>query len=173
MQKIYLQILIYKLINDTDSYLYIDLRVFYYDTDRSFWGDCRFDSRAHSFDGPVCYRGEAIRYAQSGYLLGLVIMQIINGLSSRTKYTSVYKHKLKSIPLNVALLVEIAIICLILYLPSVNIAFGTRPLLIYHWAPPLGMFIIYFFFDEFTKYLIRNIKNPDKSRGWPYRFFYY
>jgi sodium/potassium-transporting ATPase subunit alpha len=158
---------------DTDAYLGVDLRVFFYDTDESFWGICRFNSIGLMYNGPVCYRGEAIRYAQTGYLLSLVIMQVVNAMCSRTKLSSVLKHDLRSTPLNTSILVQLAIICMILYIPSLNVAFGTRPLLFYHWVPPLGIFILFFFYEEFTKYLIRNVKNPDSTPGWPYKYLYY
>jgi hypothetical protein len=149
------------------------MRLFFYYLPQSFWGICKFDSIGYNYDGPVCYRGEAVRHAQTGYLLALVTMQVINGISSRTKISSMYKHKLKNKPLNTAYLIEIAVVVLILYIPGLNFAFGARPLLFYHWIPPLGMFIIYFYYDEFTKLLIRKVKNPDGTAGWTNKYFNY
>jgi hypothetical protein len=159
----------------TEEYLSTDLRVFFFYLPDTFWGACHHpDSIGLEFDEPVCWRGEAIRHAQTGYLVALITMQLINGLSSRTKISSIFSHRLhKNMPLNTAYLVELAICVLILYTPGLNVAFLCRPLLFVHWIPPLLMFIMYFFYDELTKLLIRTIRNPDGTPGFFYNAYNY
>jgi sodium/potassium-transporting ATPase subunit alpha len=158
----------------TEEHLKIDLRLFFFYLPDTFWGTCSHDSIGYDFDESVCWRGEAIRHAQTGYLVAFVLMQVINGLSSRTKIASIFKHRIhKNIPINTAYLVEVAIICLIVYAPGLNLAFLCRPILFIHWVPPMLMFIMYFFYEELTKLLIRTIKNPDGSPGFFYKAYNY
>ena len=157
---------------DTDNW--IDYRLFMPTLPSSFFSPCRVDARGISYDGPVCYSIiESLRHAQAGFLLGVVIMQLANGTCFRTITTSIYKHLFKNHNLNVAYFVQIVLISIILYVPGVNVGFQTRPLIFQHWFPALGMFIIMVIYSEFTKYLIRNVKNPDGSPGFFYRYFYY
>ncbi len=149
----------------------IDNRLFFYTKPPSFWGECKWDSVGKSYDGPVCYRLEALRHAQGGYLLGICIMQISNGTNYRTIQQSMFKHLLKNNSLNTAYFVLIALICMLLYVPGLNEGFNIRPLRIEHWAPALSMFIIMISWAEFNKFLIRNVKEPDGSPGFFSRYF--
>jgi magnesium-transporting ATPase (P-type) len=151
----------------------VDMRLFYQNIPMEKFGPCVFDSVGQSYDGPVCYRVEAIRHAQAGYLLGHIIMQIINGISCRVKLGSVYTHLFSNWPLNIGYLVEIAVILLLLYVPGLNTAFQIRALSFEHWIPCLGMFIIFFFYEECTRWLMRNVKKPDGSPGFFYEWFNY
>lgn len=151
----------------------VDMRLFFYNRPPAAWGQCLFDSRGMDYDGPVCYRIEAVRHAQGGFLLGAVIMQVANGIGFRTIATSVFKHRMRNNALNFAYIVEIGLMCLLLYVPGLNSGFNIRPLRFEHWVPPLGMFIVYIMYHEITKLLIRNVKEPDGSNGWFYRHFYY
>jgi sodium/potassium-transporting ATPase subunit alpha len=151
----------------------MDLRIFYYTYEDSFWAACAHDSQGYHFEGPVCYRVEAIRHAQGAFLLAVVILQIANAFAWRTKSCSVFKHRMSNFYLNSAFLVEIALICLILYCPGINTAFGTRAILFWHWVPSILVFITHLLWSELTKFLIRNVKKPDGSPGFFYNCFYY
>ena len=151
----------------------IDMRLFYQDVPLSKFGRCVFDSVGQHYDGPVCYRIEAIRHAQAGYLLGHIIMQIINGVSSRVKLESVFKHRFSNWPMNWGYFIEIIVILILLYVPGLNSAFQVRALRFEHWVPCLGMFIVFLAYDEFTRLLIRTVKKPDGSPGFFYDYFNY
>jgi sodium/potassium-transporting ATPase subunit alpha len=157
--------------NDSDGHL--DHRMFFHTKDDSFWGQCKWDSVGRGYDGPVCWRLEALRHAQGGYLLGICIMQISNGTNYRTISQSVFKHLFKNNQLNFAYFVLIGIMCCLLYIPGLNDAFNIRPLRIEHWVPALGMFIIYISWSEFNKFLLRNVTEPDGSPGFFSRYFSY
>jgi sodium/potassium-transporting ATPase subunit alpha len=151
----------------------VDMRLFYQSFESSKFGACYVDSVGQNYDGPVCYRVEAIRHAQAAYLLGHIIMQVANGISSRVKLESVFKHKFKNMPMNVGYLIEIAIIAILLYVPGLNTAFQVRALRFQHWIPCLGMFIVFLLYDEFTRLLMRIVKKPDGSPGFFYEYFNY
>jgi len=153
--------------------VWIDLRMFFYWRPNNFWGPCHFDSIGNYYDGPVCYHVEAVKHAQGGFLLALVTMQIINGLCSRTKISSSLVHKMKNMPLNSAYILEAALIVCLVNIPGFNTAFQIRVLRIEHYVPVLGMFIIYFTWEEFVKLLIRTVKNPDGSPGFFFKYFNY
>jgi sodium/potassium-transporting ATPase subunit alpha len=157
----------------TDGDISVDLRVFYYTYDNSFWAPCAIDAQGYHYDGPVCYRVEALRHAQGAFLLAVVILQIANAFAWRTKSCTIFRHKFSNHYLNSAFFVEIAMICLLLYCPGVNTAFGCRGILFYHWVPCLMVFITHILWSEITKFLIRNVKKPDGSPGFFYQYFYY
>ncbi len=151
----------------------MDLRVFFYDLPKSFWGTCTLDSVGQHFEGPVCHRVEAVRHSQGAFLLSVVIMQIANAQAWRTKTSTIYCHLFTNHYLNSAFIFELILVSAILYVPGLNTAFGTRSLKFLHWVPPLGMFITHILWAEITKIFIRNMKKPDGSPGFFYELFYY
>jgi len=155
----------------TNADVSIDNRLFFYTKPNTFWGECKWDSVGKSYDGPVCYRLEALRHAQGGYLLGICIMQISNATNYRTITQSMFKHLLKNHYLNMAYFVLIALIGMLLYVPGLNDGFNIRPLRIEHWVPACGMFIIMISWAEFHKFLMRTVKEPDESDGFFSRQF--
>ena len=126
------------------------------------------------YDGPVCFHMiEVLRHAQASYLLGVIILQIANATDFRTISTTIYKHLFTNTNLNTAYFIEIGLICLLLYTPGLNSGLQLRPLRFENWIPCLGVFLTMIWFTEFTKFLMRTIKNPDGTPGFFYRFFYY
>jgi hypothetical protein len=156
-----------------ETHVTIDQRVVFYDLSEEFWAPCAFDSRGMDYDGPVCWRVEALRHAQGGFLLAIIVAQIANGLIWRTKVSSIFKHKLTNMPLNFCYVIEFILIVLLLYVPGIYTAFAIRPLRVEHFMPAAGMSIVWFFYVEFTKFLVRNIKQPDGSPGFFYKAFNY
>ncbi len=157
----------------TEGDINVDLRMFYFDYPRDFWGKCRHDSRGHMYDGPVCYRVEALRHAQGAFLLAIVIMQISNANAWRTKTCSLYNHLISNHYLNSAFFVEMALICAILYIPGLNTGFGVRPIKFLHFVPVLGVFITHILWAEFHKIWMRRSKNSDGSPGFFHKYFFY
>lgn len=158
---------------NSDSEAHIDLRLYFPFYPNSFWGQCHYDSRGQGFDDYVCYRIEALRHSQGAFLLTVVIMQIANAFVWRTKVASCYTHKMNNHHLHFAFLVEFALIMIIIYVPGLNTAFGTRPLRIEHFFPGLGFHITHFFYGEITKLLIRHSHKPDGSPGFFNEYFNY
>ena len=158
---------------NSDSEISVDLRLYFSSMPLSFWGNCHFDSRGQHYDDYVCYRIEALRHAQGAFLLAVVIMQISNAFVWRTKTASCYTHKMNNWRLHMAFFVEFALIMIIIYVPGLNTAFGTRPLRVEHFFPSLGFHITHFFYGEFVKLMIRNSRKPDGSPGFFSEYFNY
>ena len=158
---------------DGDEMASVDLRLFYPQLPKSFFGECKHDSRGQNFDDYVCYRIEALRHAQGAYFLSVVSMQIANAFNWRTKISSVFKHKMDNHRLHLAFLFEYGLVMLILFCPGLNTAFGARPLRAEHFFPCLGMFIIFFFSAEVFKFLIRHSHKPDGTPGFFNEYFNY
>ncbi len=156
----------------SDSDLWVDYRLFQPGLDE--YSQCRFHSRGAIYDRPVCYHMiDAMRHAQSAFLLAVIIMQVANGIIFRTISTSIFKHKFSNWPLNLAYVVQIALIICILYIPGLNTGLQLRALRFEHWIPCLGTWLTFIFFSELTKFLIRRVKNPDGSPGFFHQYFYY
>jgi sodium/potassium-transporting ATPase subunit alpha len=152
---------------------WIDLRIFYYTLPDNFWSSCALDSVGVFYDGPVCYRVEALRHAQSAYLLGNVVLQWANSLVWKTKKTSVFIHLFKNHNMNISYLVVAAMIMIVIYVEGLNTALGTRSLRIEHFSPPLLFFIIYVALSEIIKFFIRRGKSPDGSENWFRKYYWY
>ena len=152
----------------------IDMRVmFYHLTEESTWGECAYPGLSQEGDSQLCYSLEAIRHAQSSYLANVILTQVSNGFCYRTITTSMFEHILDNWDLNMAYVIENIITILLLYVPGLNTAFGLRAIRFEFWVPCMGVFITLFLYSEFTKYLIRNVNEPDGSKGFFSRYYRY
>ena len=158
---------------DGDAMAAVDLRLFYPHLPKSFFGQCKHESRGQNYDEYVCYRIEALRHAQGAYFLAVVTMQIANAFNWRTKFSSIFNHKMDNHKLHLAFLFEYGLVMLIIFCPGLNTAFGTRPLRAEQFFPCLGMFIIFFFVAETFKFLMRHSKKPDGTPGFFKEYFNY
>ena len=158
---------------DGDAMAAVDLRLFYPHLPKSFFGQCKHESRGQNYDEYVCYRIEALRHAQGAYFLAVVTMQIANAFNWRTKFSSIFNHKMDNHKLHLAFLFEYGLVMLIIFCPGLNTAFGTRPLRAEHFFPCLGMFTIFFFVAETFKFLMRHSKKPDGTPGFFKEYFNY
>lgn len=137
------------------------------------WGDCAFPGLSQDRVSQLCYTLEAVRHAQSAFLCNIILTQIINGLSYRTITDSLFNHVLDNWTLNIAYIIENLVVSILLYVPGLNTAFGYRAIRFEFWVPCMGVYVVYFLFYEFHKWLLRNIKNPDGSKGFFSRYFQY
>ena len=157
----------------SDSDIHIDLRLFFPDKPNSFWGDCFCDSRGQNYDDYVCYRIEAVRHSQGAFLLSAVIMQFANSFNYRTKTVSMFRHKLNNHYLHGSILAEFVLINIILFVPGLNTAFGTRPIRVEHYMITLAFHVTHFYWGELVKWCIRHSKRPDGSPGFFHEYFFY
>ena len=152
----------------------LDFRMMLYKLPDSDFGDCEYPTKDNIKDtGKVCYTLDAIRHAQSAYLANTVLVQVSNGFCYRTITVSMFEHILSNWDLNFAYILENAIMCILIYVPGLNYGLALRPIIIQHWAPCMGAFIILFAYSEFTKYMIRNQNNPDGSKGYFHKYYRY
>ena len=157
----------------SDSDIHIDLRLFFPDKPNSFWGDCFWDSRGQNYDDYVCYRIEAVRHSQGAFLLSAVIMQFANSFNYRTKTVSMFRHKLNNHYLHGSIIAEFVLINIILFVPGLNTAFGTRPIRVEHYMITLAFHVTHFYWGELVKWCIRHSKRPDGSPGFFHEYFFY
>jgi hypothetical protein len=82
--------------------------------------------------------------------------------------------------MNFGLFFETALICLLIYVPFLNIAFNTRPISSSHiLIPATSFFMMLFFYDELRKVFVRAgiEKNPRTGlpvlNGWVVRNTYW
>jgi len=93
--------------------------------------------------------------AQTAYFLTLVICQVFNLLSCKTRFTSLFKHGVRNWKVNGAIVVAISICTILIYVPGVGIVFGTAPLQGLYWAIPLPIALCVFLWSELRKFIIR------------------
>lgn len=157
----------------SDSDIHIDLRLFFPDKPNSFWGNCYWDSRGQNYDDYVCYRIEAVRHSQGAFLLSAVFMQFANSFNYRTKTASMFTHKLNNHYLHGSILCEFILVNIILFVPGLNTAFGTRPIRVEHYMITLAFHVTHFYWGELMKWMIRHSKRPDGSPGFFHQYFFY
>ena len=152
----------------------IDMRIMFYQlTEEDYWGECAFPGLSQKGDSQLCYTLEAIRHAQSSFLANIILTQVANCFAFRTITYSMIFHIVDNWNLNFAYIVENIIVSCLLYIPGLNTGFGFRAIRFEFWVPCMAVFVIFFIFCEFNKYLIRNIKNPDGSKGFFAKYFQY
>jgi sodium/potassium-transporting ATPase subunit alpha len=62
------------------------------------------------------------------------------------------------------LVIGTALACIIVYVPPLNIALGTRPFLFIHWLPAIPYAILIYVYDEVRKGIIRKFPNGFVAR---------
>lgn len=149
----------------------IDFRVALIDRELNKFNTCTYDGLGYHKRSKICYTLEAVRHAQSAYLANTVIVQISSGWTYRTIVQSIFQYPFYNMDMNFAYFLENAFICFFLYVPGVSYGLALRGILVQHWCIGFGTFIIFFFWSEITKYLIRNVVNPDGSKGFFYNNF--
>jgi sodium/potassium-transporting ATPase subunit alpha len=150
-----------------------DLRVFLYKLDLSTWTSCKVHGKNMDHDTPVCYSMEAIRHAQTAYFAAIMTIQVINCFCWRTITESAFLHIIDNMNTNLSCIICPAITAMLVYVPTLNKAFGCRPLIVEHWCIGFPIWITLFIYSEFTKYLIRTVKKPDESKGFYSKHFEY
>merc|ERR1712167_131081 len=110
---------------------------------------------SHVTEGwPICYTTEALKYAQSGYLVSIVCVQWADLMICKTRNLSLSQQLMINTMGNFGLFFETALVALLLYVPQLNIALGTRQIPPAPFAcPSFSFFTAIFFYDE-----LRNIR---------------
>jgi sodium/potassium-transporting ATPase subunit alpha len=171
----------------------MDLRLFYANTDvdqraPTDWTVCRFDPTdadlpkfykfSHITDKPICYTTEALKYAQSGYLVSIVCVQWADLMICKTRNLSLAQQGMVNSFGNFGLFSETALVAILLYVPFLNIALGTRQIPFVHFAvPSFSFFVSIFFYDELRKIWLRSgmVRESGKLKlkGWIVQNTYY
>lgn len=96
-----------------------------------------------------------LKTAQTAFFISIVIVQIGGILICKTRTLSLFQQGMRNRVLNFSLLTEVALCCIISYVPFIRQAFSTAALGIVHWLPAIPFSIFIFCYDETRKYLIR------------------
>jgi sodium/potassium-transporting ATPase subunit alpha len=152
------------------------------------WTNCRWDkddtgpefyrfSYTSEFH-PVCYSTEALKYAQSGYLVSIVIVQWADLMICKTRNLSLSQQGMKNTMGNFGLFFETALVMILCYAPPLNVALGTRAIAFPHFgAPSFSFYCAIFFYDELRKIWLRSGMTRDggklKLTGWIVQNTYY
>lgn len=106
---------------------------------------------------PICYSTEALKYAQSGYLVSIVIVQWGDLMICKTRNLSLSQQLMINTMGNFGLFFETALVAILLYVPFLNIALGTRQIAFAHFGvPSFSFYIAIFFYDELRKLWLRS-----------------
>ena len=154
----------------------VDMRLFYYKLPSDSWSNCRWSNDAPNFwrknvvdNIDICYKIEALRYAQTSFLVGTVWVQWAQLFIVKTRSLSIMHHGFKNIASFYGWLFETILISLIVYIPPLNTALGTRMIASAHFMVlSFPFFSFIFFYDEWRKYFIRKGIDKETSRikGW-------
>lgn len=170
----------------------VDFRLFYVNRPASSWTSCRWDpSKAgtnqfefYSFSSvtgiQICYTTEALRYAQGGYLVSIVIVQWSDLLICKTRNLSISQQGMVNGNMIFGLFFETALTAILSYLPFLNLVLGTRAVAFPHFGiPSFSFFVVILSYDEVRKIYVRDGmkrergSNRVKLDGWVVRNTYY
>lgn len=125
---------------------------------------------------------EALHYAQTSYLVTIIVVQIADLLICKTRMVSLVRQGMHNNAMNSALVFELMLAGFLLYFKPLNNALRTRPLPLTSWMMGLPFFILIILFDEGRKLLMRKTstitvneetKQLLRETGWIERNTYY
>merc|ERR1711998_54583 len=127
---------------------------------------------------PICYSSEALKMAQSGYLVSIVCVQWADLMICKTGNLSLSQQGMINHFGNFGLFFETALVAILLYVPFLNVALGTRPIAFPHFAvPSFAFYVAIFFYDELRKIWLRNGMTREQGQlkltGWIVQNTYY
>ncbi len=126
----------------------------------------------------VCYSTEALKYAQSGYLVSIVCVQWADLMICKTRNLSLAQQGMVNSFGNFGLFSETALAGILLYVPFLNVALGTRQIPFPHFAvPSFSFYVAIFFYDELRKIWLRSgmirVNGKLVLDGWIVKNTYY
>lgn len=133
------------------------------------WGTCNTQQISPYTNLPACYTTEACKYAQTGYLIGVVWCQVANGFACKTRKTSVISQGASNTFFHFALTTEVLLVIILTYFEPLSTSFGFRDVTFVHFGMPTIPFMIFvILIDETRKYYIRSL--PSDDNGKPHWF---
>lgn len=99
-------------------------------------------------------RNEALTYSQTGFFVALVMTQLINLLTVRTRFQSFFKQHFRH-SLLLFMAGEFLIVILFCYIKPLQPLLGSTNAYWYHFAFPLLLGSSIFIIDELKKFLVR------------------
>lgn len=133
-------------------------------THRFYWPNCRVPQISPISQRFVCYSTEALKYTQSACFFSIVICQLTNYISIKTRILTFRLQGISNYFMFFSLSTELSVCMLLAYCRPINYAFGSRDVIFLHF----GFYacfnsILLLLYDEGRKWLIRNFpkKNPN------------
>jgi len=175
---------------DKSKHSKVDVRLFYaeYRTPEAFTA-CRWDPNDEDLPKfyrqsyvsewhEICYSTEALKFAQAGYLVSIVCVQWADLMICKTRNLSLSQQGMVNNFGNFGLFFETALVAILLYVPFLNVALGTRQIPFPHFAvPSFSFYVAIFFYDEWRKILLRSgfVREEGrlKLKGWIVQNTYY
>lgn len=168
----------------------VDIRLFYEGyRNADDWTQCRWDPNDQAWPKiyrqsyvtdwhEICYTTEALKFAQSGYLVSIVCVQWADLIICKTRNLSLAQQGMINTMGNFGLFFETALVALLLYIPGLNVLLGTRQIAFPHFAvPSFSFFVAITFYDEIRKIFVRNgmvrEQGKLKLKGWVVQNTYY
>jgi len=174
---------------DRHKHARLDVRMFYAETrDADAWTACRWDPNdedlphfykfSYVSEWPICYSTEALKFAQSGYLVSIVCVQWADLMICKTRNLSLSQQGMVNSFGNFGIFFETALVAILCYVPFLNVALGTRQICFPHFAvPSFSFYCAIFFYDEMRKIWLRNGMVREEGRlrlkGWIVQNTYY
>jgi len=167
-----------------------DFRLFYVQRGPESWTACRWDPSSTSVPTyynystvtgmQICYTSEALRYAQGGYLISIVVVQWSDLLICKTRNLSISQQGMYNGNMIFGLFFETALVAILSYVAFLNLVLGTRSVALPHFGvPSFSFFTVIVFYDELRKIYVRagmkreRGSNRVKLQGWVVRNTYY
>lgn len=110
------------------------------------------------------HQEHALAEAQTAYFMALVVCQIFNLLACKTRVVSLFRHGMMNKMVNVAIVVSMFLCVLLIYIPGMDVAFGTRQFPGVYWIVPIPFGCAIVAIGEFRKYLHRNRPNTRAAK---------
>jgi hypothetical protein len=168
----------------------VDFRLFYVQRPASSWTSCRWNPTGTAVPNfynvsmvtgkQICYTTEALRYAQGGYLISIVVVQWSDLLICKTRNLSISQQGMVNGNMIFGLFFETTLVGILSYIPFLNLVLGTRAVALPHFGvPSFSFFVIILSYDELRKIYVRNGmtrergSNRVKLNGWVVRNTYY
>lgn len=107
---------------------------------------------------------EILAEAQSTYFMVLVMSQFFHIWFCRTRKGAFFSPGFRNMVLNYGVVVEVAILCLIVFTPGLQTLFSTRGTEGIMWLIPLGSLIGFGLYSEIVKWFARNRKDSCAAR---------
>eukprot|EP00050_Salpingoeca_kvevrii_P005855 m.286007 g.286007 ORF g.286007 m.286007 type:complete len:1103 (+) comp11497_c0_seq1:103-3411(+) len=143
---------------------------------RSDWDDEDIENLRDSYGQTWGYdeRKDLEAAAQTSYFVSIVVVQWADLIICKTRMLSIVDQGMTNWNLNRALVFETLLAIAITYIPGMDTAFNTRPLVWQHFAFPAMTFsVLIFIYDETRRYLIRRHRRLYGRPGFVERETYY
>jgi sodium/potassium-transporting ATPase subunit alpha len=114
----------------------------------------------------IAYTSEALKYAQTATFVSIIMMQWTDYICLRSNAESTLTRRMVTWFQPFALFFETALLCLLVYTPGVNTAFGTRRIPFRHWLYSCPFVFLFLLYEEIKKLIIREMKCSYHKYNW-------